>query len=241
MNFLTSNSPGFGEGLMQQVLDENDTGLLVCSQHAQITWANAAARHELQLGRWLRREGQAVAAAAEHGELLRALSAACLRGRRQLLELRSGDERLYLSVGPIGGTAGSASTPAFGRADASQALLMLGRRGPAAHLTMDLLGLHHGLTPAERRVLGGVAAQRSPQQIADDSGTAVSTVRTQLLSLRAKLGVDSKEALLALLGGLPAMAMVLRSAVVVPQPPVRLTPLHVATARTNETAQACTA
>jgi hypothetical protein len=165
MNHLP-NAAGFGEGLLQQVLDEIDTGLLVCGQHAQIVWANAAARHELQVGRWLRREGQAVHAAAAQGELLRALSAACQRSRRQLLELRSGDERLYLSVGPM---AEAALPFSDGRplGASGGALLMLGRRGPAAPLSMDLLGLHHGLTPAERRVLGGVANLRSPQEISD--------------------------------------------------------------------------
>src|SRR5690349_12095410 len=75
-------------------------------------------------------------------------------------------------------------------------LLLLGRREPCSAIGLELFGTAHGLTLAERRVLAALLRDASPREVAAEHGVALSTIRTQILSLRAKLGARSIEGLL---------------------------------------------
>ncbi len=185
--------------LLAAVLDEIDTGVLVCDERGGVQFGNAAARSELVDGRLLHLEGGHTLRACGDG-LGAALSGACRRGRHQVLALERGGLSLHLAVSPLAG----ATTPL--------ALVMLGRRAPCSLLALELMGIARGLTVAERRVLAHLLAQRSPRQIAVEHGVALSTVRTQILALRTKLGVRSLQSLLCLAAGLPPMALALRGA-----------------------------
>ena len=63
----------------------------------------------------------------------------------------------------------------------------------------------HSLTDAETRVLEQLLQGRSAARAAQAVGVSVSTVRSQVLSLRRKTGHASVSALLAALRGLPAL------------------------------------
>ena len=63
----------------------------------------------------------------------------------------------------------------------------------------------HSLTDAESRVLEQLLQGRSAARAAQAIGVSVSTVRSQVLSLRRKTGHASVPALLAALRGLPAL------------------------------------
>ncbi|TWO70264.1 helix-turn-helix domain-containing protein [Caenimonas sedimenti] len=58
------------------------------------------------------------------------------------------------------------------------------------------------LSPAEVRVLGGLLDGRTPAGIGEESGSAISTVRSQISSLLAKTGCASQSELLVLLRGM---------------------------------------
>jgi DNA-binding CsgD family transcriptional regulator len=66
--------------------------------------------------------------------------------------------------------------------------------------------MRHGLTLAERRVLRGLIDIREPEQIAQENGGRLSIVRTQIQSIRGRLGVRSIDELLCRVAQLPLVA-----------------------------------
>ena len=202
--FVSPNAPGADAGdraesvLLPALLDELDTGIVVCTAEGMVKTANWAARQELATGRWLKAPRGMLGTDLMAG-LGEALVAAAHRGRRQLLVLVSGDERLPVSVSPLDAAGAE-----------PQVLVMLGRRTPCSRLGLELLASRHRLTDAERRVLAGLAGGGTPKQLSAAHGVALSTVRTQVKSLHAKLGINSNDALLRLIASVPALASALR-------------------------------
>lgn len=183
------------------VFDEIDIGLLVCEDDGTVVMLNWAARLELAAGQVLRLDAHGLRSVAEGRELSNALLCAGRQGRRAVLELRRGSDRLFVSVSPL---ARDGARPL--------ALVILGRRAPCSAHALDMLAHKHGLTTAERRVLAALLAQRTPTQIAADHDTAISTVRTQINALRAKLGANSVATLMCVLAGVPAPSPALKPA-----------------------------
>jgi DNA-binding CsgD family transcriptional regulator len=68
-----------------------------------------------------------------------------------------------------------------------------------------------GLTPAETRVLELLCAGVRPTEIAGRAGVAVSTVRTQIGSIRAKTGAASIRELVRQVAVLPPLVGALRN------------------------------
>lgn len=195
------------------LLDEIDCGLVVCDAAGRVRFANRAARRELAAGRRLaRHDGRLVrvlpsgARPGPGAELEAALRAAAFRGRRSLVALAGdGDDeyRLLVSVQPL---PAAAAEP--GDAEAG-VLLLFGRRRACSALGMELLASAHRLTQAERRVLAGLLDEAAPGDIARRHGVRLSTVRTQIQSIRAKFGVHSIEALLLRAAEVPPVASAL--------------------------------
>ena len=77
----------------------------------------------------------------------------------------------------------------------------------------------YGLTLAERRVLGGLVREASAREIAAEHAVALSTVRTQIASIRAKFGARSIDGLLLRVSELPPVAGALRMAATTWAPP----------------------
>lgn len=190
-----------GSDGLQALLDELDGGILVCQADGTLLLANDAARRQLHRGAALHllADGRLLPG---HDDLreswLQALAAAQAGRRRQLLQLRERDGRpLMASV------IGLPSVPAV--------LLLLGRRQSDPALAVQMIGGLYGLTAAEQQVLDGLLGGRRIEALAVERGVKVSTLRTQVASLRAKMGASRIEDLLRIVGELPPIMGVLRS------------------------------
>lgn len=183
------------------LLDEVEYGLLVCDEHATVHYANHAAQQEIAAQRLLRWHGARLhVSAGDIGDFDAALRQAVQRGRRCLVRLGSGSDTLWVSVLPF-------QPPG---AVVRRALVVVGRRQPCSDLGLELLAAAHGLTSAERRVLGALVRQCTPREIATAHAVRLSTVRTQIASLRTKCGARSIEDLLLRTAQVPPVASAVR-------------------------------
>ena len=195
-----------GQTLAQLALalfDEIECGLIVCDEHGAIHFAHQAAQQEMSSQRLLQRLGDRLRRANGcGGELDTAMRLAAQRGRRSLVRMTQGTDQLMVSVLPF-------QLPG---AQAHQVLVVLGRRQPCSELGLEMLAGSYGLTLAERRVLGGLVRQATPREIASAHAVKLSTVRTQISSIRAKFGTRSIEGLLLRTAQVPPVASALRLA-----------------------------
>lgn len=67
--------------------------------------------------------------------------------------------------------------------------------------SVDLLRSLFDFTPSEARVAGGLAAGKSPEEIAEQGGVAITTVRSQLRGVLEKTGCSRQAEVVALLAG----------------------------------------
>jgi DNA-binding CsgD family transcriptional regulator len=179
--------------LPQQVVDQIDCGLLVCDMQGQVLHANRAARRELDSALILKLQDGVVCCGGPSGrELAVAIKTAATRGLRRLVSLQDSPP-LMLVVTPL--DVQPAGEPLV--------LLMIGRRTLCTPLGLELLALQHHLTWAEQRVLRAIVGGISVRAMASEHGVAVSTIRTQLQSIRDKLGVANIDALLLIAARLP--------------------------------------
>ncbi|MDE2082332.1 MAG: helix-turn-helix transcriptional regulator [Burkholderiales bacterium] len=186
------------------MLDEIDYGMLLVSADGRLVFLNHAARldcdeqHPLQLDDHALRARNAQDVAPLHDAL-----AAAQRGLRRLLTLGEGAQRVSVSVVPL---------PASEGLDGPLTLLMLGKRAVCAQLSVHGYARSVGLTPTETRVLEMLCAGLRPTEIAQRQGVAISTVRTQIGSIRAKTGTTSIRDLARQVAVLPPLVGALRSA-----------------------------
>jgi DNA-binding CsgD family transcriptional regulator len=196
--------PDTGSWLIR-MLDEIDYGMLLLAADSRVLYSNHAARQALQ---------QAHALAVQDGVLrprrpqdvapLAEALAAAARGLRSLLMLGLEDTRTSVSVVPVSG-------PADGGRGAST-LLVLGRREMCPQLSLRGYARESALTPAETRVLEMLCEGFLPAEIAAQQTVALSTVRTQIGSIRAKTGANSIRELVRLAARLPPLVGALRGA-----------------------------
>jgi DNA-binding CsgD family transcriptional regulator len=192
------------------MLDEIDYGMLLLDADAQVVFMNHAARLELDgehplqlLGRGLRAQR-----AQDVAPLFDALASA-QRGLRRLLTLGEGAQRVSVSVVPL--PAGAAALPSMAAGDAGPlTLLVLGKRQVCGSLAVQGFARSLHLTPAETRVLELLCNGVRPNLIAKAQNVAVSTVRTQISSIRSKTGADSISALVRQVAVLPPLVGALR-------------------------------
>lgn len=189
--------------LSMALCDEIECGLIVSEADGRVHFVNRAARQELAGGRLLALQGDVLRrAAGASGDLELALRQAAQRGRRSLVRLHQGSDRLMASTLPFE-PAGS---------DSTLVLVVLGRRHACSDLGLELLASSYGLTLAERRVLAALVHEASPRQIAADHAVKLSTVRTQISAIRSKLGTRNIEGLLLRAAEVPPVASALRLA-----------------------------
>jgi DNA-binding CsgD family transcriptional regulator len=173
--------------LLAALLDRLECGLVAVDDACTLLHGNRAARRELASGRALRLEGETVRVAhgaqAAWSSLVRD---AALRQRSRLL--RVGDESDHLTLVAMPVHAEPQARPA--------ALVMMGGRSLCSPLGLEMLATSHGLTFAERRVLRALIDSQSPKEVAAAHGVAMATVRSQIKSIRDKMGVRSIDALL---------------------------------------------
>jgi DNA-binding CsgD family transcriptional regulator len=183
-------------------LDEVDYGVLVLSGRDRIRFANRTALAELASGAALRVvDGRLHATlSADSAALDRALADAERRSLRHMLIIGHGERRLGLSVVPL---AGSPPTLAAGTA------VMLGKRQICHPLSIAGYSRSHGLTNAEGRVLAELCNGSEPQDVARRFAVSISTVRSQIGSIRSKTGAASIVALMRQLAVLPPILVAL--------------------------------
>jgi DNA-binding CsgD family transcriptional regulator len=90
------------------------------------------------------------------------------------------------------------------------ALLLASRDDVCEALSWQAFARLHGLTPAEAAVLEGLCQGERPTDLAHRLGVAISTVRTQIASLRSKAGAQTIGDLVRELATLPPLLSVLR-------------------------------
>jgi DNA-binding CsgD family transcriptional regulator len=189
---------------LARMLDETDHGMLLVSPLGALRHANLPARHELALAHSLRLlNGHIQAAeAGQHGVFHQALADA-QRGRRRLVTLGLQDRALSLALVPM-----DADRP---EAEAL-VLLVLGKRRSCETLTIDFFARTQGLTLAETKVLQALCEGQRPKEAAREFGVAVSTIRTQISSIRTKTQTASIRDLVGRVTTLPPITLAMKAA-----------------------------
>jgi len=182
--------------------DEIDFGILLLSGDFELIYANRAARSDLAAQHPLSVVDQRVCARdpRDANRLQSALQDAAVRGLRRLLLLSPETALATVAVVPLPGP--SAQGPA-------SVMLMLGRRKFADPLAVEVFARGQGLTLAETRVLLGLCNGKAPQQIAGESNVEISTVRSQIVSIRQKTKARNLRNLIAQIAALPPFMGVL--------------------------------
>lgn len=182
---------------LTSVLDEIDYGIVLCDEQG-IASCNRSAREQLGLrGCPLGCTGGTLRAhdPNEDAKLRAAVHDALACGRRRILGLRGGERPMSVAVVPLG-----ASRPA------PLALVVMGRSRLCSQLTESWFCALHQLTPAESSVLGDLLEGREPRSIALRNGVALSTVRSQIASIKSKTEVHAIRDLVMAAATLPPMA-----------------------------------
>jgi DNA-binding CsgD family transcriptional regulator len=195
--------PSSLSGLLVAMLDEIDYGMLLVADDLHLLHANHVARAELDAEHPLQVLGRELRARQPHdvAPLHGALTDACRRRLRRLVTLGDGRQRVCLAVVPI---------PAPGDATPTSALVMLGKRQVCQDLSVEAFARAHALTPAETQVLKALCSGARPGEIALQHSVALSTVRSQVGSIRAKTGAETIGALVRTVALLPPMVGALR-------------------------------
>ena len=187
------------------MLDEIDYGVMLLDGDAQLLHMNHVARCELdgQHPLWLLGRQLCTRDAADRQRLHDALAAATQRGLRRLLLLGQGPHRVTVSIVPLAapGHAGEVATQ-----------LSLGKRQMCGELGVHWFARSHGLTSAETRVLEALSEGVQPNEIAARHGVGLSTIRSQIASIRLKTHCDSIGALVRQVAVLPPLVGALRRA-----------------------------
>jgi DNA-binding CsgD family transcriptional regulator len=194
---LDSPEAAFVAGhLPLQILDHLHFGVMVVDRRLRVLFANRAAHRECERHPLMRVEGDSlvVAPTRQLDGLARAIGAAA-EGRWSMVQLGAdADDHLLMTVLPLQGS---------GRTDDVPALVVFGLGGGSKDLSLQFYARSCGLTSTETRVLAALAEGVAPREIARRHGVALSTVRTQLGSIRSRTGTRSITELVRLLGSLP--------------------------------------
>lgn len=186
--------------VLVSMLDEIDYGLVVLAADAQLLLANQLARRELSGESFVRlRQDKLVPSSAHHGPNIVAALENARRGLRSLVTLGGGGGELSLSFVPLDSNTRSGAQITEG----PLALVIFGKSSGCEALTLQHYGRLHGLTGAEQALLPAIVRGLSVKAMAQQQRVSLSTVRTQLGSVREKTGAKSLRALAACLTGLP--------------------------------------
>ena len=196
------NRPVAGFHWLAAALDELDYGIVLLFDGLHIGHMNDAARAELDACHPLRWVGNELRARSPHdaAPYQEAVSSAAQRGMRRLLTLGDADaERASISVIPL-----ESAEPG-----ARAVLIVLGKRSMCESLSVQGFARSHRLSAAETRVLIALCNGVAPTLVARQLGVAVSTVRSQIGSIRIKTGATSIRALVHQVAVLPPVKGVL--------------------------------
>ena len=206
-NALVGNPGSVGPmaGVLVRMLDEIDYGLLLVTVTGALRFANQLALRALGGGSGLRLAGGTVFAPrdAEQTALRTALGDAG-RGLRRLLTLDTAGAGASVAVLPL--PAPDCEFDADGTAEAL-VMLVLGKQSANQTLTLDFFARIHKLTSAETAVLRALCGGQRPKEVALDVGVAISTIRTQIGSIRTKTQTASIRDLMNKVAALPPITV----------------------------------
>ena len=113
----------------------------------------------------------------------------------------SGKPHLQLLITPL---PSSLSAHEEGRAH-RLVLILIAEAGSTAHISGRLLVELYGLTATEAQLALAISEGKRPADIARDKGVRISTVRSQISSVFAKLRVERQSDLVRVLASIPAL------------------------------------
>jgi DNA-binding CsgD family transcriptional regulator len=188
--------------VLTSVLDEIDYPLIVVQANGHIRHANHLARYELSRGQVLSNSGGVLGTVSPQDAVTlgHALQRAA-QGSRGLLELGVKGKKLTMALIPMSHAVECESSPV---------LIMCGRRRLCEPLSLGFFARQYGLTRTEEAVLTQLTNGSSPEGIAEDQGVAISTIRTQISSIRYKTQTHSMRELLSKVLSLPPFVSALR-------------------------------
>ncbi|MBC7620022.1 MAG: hypothetical protein H7293_13740 [Candidatus Saccharibacteria bacterium] len=187
--------------LMQCVLEQMDYGLaLIHMGTRQIRFANRLA-HDGLGGPGSLRSGLC----SVDGRLNTLLRTDTPQLEHALLRAQSG-VRALITLGGEDSTTSVALVPLNAPGAAPYALLVFAKQQLCDSSTMALFARERGLTSAESNVLASVCSGMRPTEIATHHGVQISTVRSQLRSIRIKTRCDTIRQLVETVSILPPMA-----------------------------------
>jgi DNA-binding CsgD family transcriptional regulator len=189
--------------LLAAMLNEIDYGMLLIADNQRVLHANHVASADLDDQHPLRLEAGELHARhpRDAAPLHDAIVGACQRGKRRLVTLGEEPQRVTIAVVPV---------PTIDQTTPSGALVMLGKRQVCQALSVEAFARCHKLTPTETAVLMALCSGTRPTEIAMNHGVALSTVRTQVSSIRAKTGTENISSLVRMVAMLPPMVSALR-------------------------------
>jgi DNA-binding CsgD family transcriptional regulator len=184
--------------IVQSILDSIQIGAMAVCKGMRVSFANRAAVRECRRRALLHIHDAQVAvlapaSEAEQARMTRAVEGAHA-GQWSLVRLGAGAASLSIAVFPL--RHGE-------RTSGPLALLLFGLSQSQEPLAIQLYAGSCGLTPAETRVLLGLAEGLVPKQIASKHDVLLSTVRTQISSIRDKTGTRRLSDLMQALVSLP--------------------------------------
>lgn len=186
-----------------QLLNHIDYGIVVLGADLRMAFANGAACALLARDHPLHIRGDELCTRhlSDLPRLRQAVEASAARGLRSLLALGAEQDDCVSVVPLLPPQPGQPGT----------AMLVLGRAPSGDDLSAQWFARNHGLTLAECRVLALLCVGEAPGEIAHRQGVAISTVRTQIGSIRAKTGTRSVGALIRRVSSLPPLVNTLQS------------------------------
>lgn len=206
-----TNEPGLTMRHLLRAFDEIDYGMIVLNSFGHILHSNHLARVELGRRDFLRAcDGYLTCGDAAHDTKIRLAQEAALRGQRRLVLLKHGDRDLSLTFNPL----------AHPLEDTSPCVLvMLSRQCTCDNLAVRMFARALALSPSEEGVMLALCRGLVINEIAHENGVAVSTVRSQIKTLREKAGAPSIRKLLQRINSLPPVVPALRIVTPLPQNP----------------------
>jgi len=206
--------------LMRLALNQVDYGMVVLDSHSgMLQFANgpghaalddgldAAGRRRSSTGLCLV-QGRVATVRPGHHEQLRTTLARTRAGLRGLLSLGADAQTSTVAVLPLAHTRAEGDRIIHGvpQAAPQYALLVFAKQQLCDDSTVALFARERGLTGAEAQVLARVCKGLRPAQIAAVHGVRISTIRTQLRSIRMKTGCQTIRELVQKVSVLPPMA-----------------------------------
>lgn len=203
--FSAATSSSIEWRLMVATLEQVDYGLAVVDTDSRaLLFANGPAQCLLGAscapGNFQLRNGKVEATRSGAPEQFHLALQATKVGRRSLLSAHG--------TGPAAAESRAADTVAvLPLAMPGYALLAFARQQVCDNASLTLFARECGLTGAEGHVLTRICKGLSPQEIAEDLGVQISTVRTQLRAIRQKTAADSLRQLVEMASRLPPAAV----------------------------------